>query len=162
MQITIISDTHTNSINSLPAEAVDDIKFSDITIHAGDFDSYRLYSQLAEISQKLVCVRGNMDTDDQFSEIPEQLDINLEGISIGISHGTGSPDNILNRLMYKHQNARLIIFGHIHKPLYKNISGVDFLNPGSLSYNRGLSYVSHAVMMLKNSKYTVRIKNTEV
>jgi hypothetical protein len=158
MNIVIISDTHTDAITSLPNSIIAKIQEADKVIHAGDFISYNLYLQLKEKSKSLLAVKGNMDRHRKFSELPEYINTEIGGLGIGISHGAGTPHNIINRLLYLHPGAQIIIFGHLHNPFSKKISGIDFINPGSLSHNRTIKQKTYAVLNISDNNYHIRIK----
>lgn len=158
MNIVIISDTHTDTIANLPPSIIDEIVQADKLIHAGDFTSYRLYVELKEKSKSLIAVRGNMDMESKFTELPEYINTTISGFNIGISHGSGSAHNIINRLLYTHLNAQIIIFGHTHEPFSKKISGVHFINPGSLSNNWTIKQKSYAILNISKNSYHLKIK----
>jgi len=158
MNIVIISDTHTDTISNLPSSVIAEIEQADKLIHAGDFTSYRLYTELKEKLKFLIAVRGNMDMDSKFSQLPEYIDTTINGFNIGISHGSGAAHNIINRLLYTHPSAQIIIFGHTHEPLSKKISGIHFVNPGSLSHNRTIKQKSYAILNISKNSYHLKIK----
>ncbi len=136
MQFVVLSDTHIpHRAKELPDEVWSYIEGSDGVIHAGDFSSYDFYLELCAHAgrENVYAVRGNMDDEDLYHELPETLVIEKEGIKIGVYHGIGAPFDIEKRVYKKFENESLdlIVFGHSHIPLRKEINGVILFNPGS-------------------------------
>lgn len=76
--------------------------------------------------------------------LPHPLDIDVDGIRILLCHG--SPGN-LNQYIYPDtdiemlavglvQNYDLVLMGHTHYPMLRNIRGIIFVNPGSVGQPR--------------------------
>jgi len=161
MRILIISDTHTDSMKKLPKQTPAELKKADLLIHAGDFTDFKLYKELEEGAASFAGVKGNMDMQTGFQSVPEKLDFECGNYRIGISHGSGSPHNIINRLMYMHENKDIIIFGHTHSPAHEKIAGKVFINPGSLSQNRWSNNKTYAILKIDNGSYDLQIKTAE-
>ncbi len=49
VKIVVISDSHTDSIDNLPRQVLDEISGADMTIHAGDFTGKRLVDALRKM-----------------------------------------------------------------------------------------------------------------
>jgi len=73
--------------------------------------------------------------------LPEQTDLKIGNICIGIFHGTLDdsdetlfPTRSENRFreLAKNPNYQIHIMGHSHVPYYKFVDGVHFINPGSV------------------------------
>ena len=94
-KIIIISDTHTSSIEKLSDNLVNKIKEADIVIHAGDADTLNFIDELEDICKCLYAVKGNCDIG---SKLPLDLIIDVEGVKVGINHGTGNYNNVIDRL----------------------------------------------------------------
>ncbi|TYB34175.1 MAG: metallophosphoesterase family protein [Flexistipes sinusarabici] len=161
MRILIISDTHTDSIKKLPKQVLAEFKEADLVIHAGDYTDFRLYRELEEGIASFAGVKGNMDMQTGFQSVPEKVDFECGNYKIGISHGSGSPHNIINRLLYIHENTDIIIFGHTHSPAHEKVNGKIFINPGSLSQNRWSNDKTYAVLKIDNGSHDLQIKNVE-
>ncbi len=56
VKIVVISDSHTDSIDNLPRQVLDEISGADMIIHAGDFTGKRLVDELRKIGH----FRGSM------------------------------------------------------------------------------------------------------
>jgi len=81
---------------------------------------------------------------DSLCSLPHPLDIDVDGIRILLCHG--SPGN-LNQYIYPDtdiemlavglaQNYDLVLMGHTHYPMLRNIRGTMFVNPGSVGQPR--------------------------
>ena len=84
-------------------------------------------------------VHGNMDPYDICRKYPENLELELEGNRICMTHGAGTRFGIENRIFnrFKNRHPDIIIFGHSH--IYNNDvkDGVLRLNPGAVSGSIG-------------------------
>ena len=86
-RIIIISDTHIGTIEKLPPKVLNALKEADIVIHAGDADTLNFIDELEDICKCLYAVKGNCDLG---SKLPVKLVEEIEGVKIGVSHGTGN------------------------------------------------------------------------
>lgn len=161
MQFVILSDTHIpHRAKRLPDEVWSYIEKSDGVIHAGDFSSYDFYLELcarAGGSDKVFAVWGNMDEEALFRKLPERLVLELGGIKIGIYHGSGAPFGIEKRVFKKFSDnlPDIIIFGHSHIPLQKEINGVILFNPGSPTDKIFATKNTFGILTIENNKFTV-------
>ncbi len=159
-RIIIISDTHSQTIEKLPSHLIENIKQADIVIHAGDADTINFIDELENICKHLYAVKGNCDIG---SKLPNQLIVEIEGVKIGINHGTGNYNNVIDRLYYtfSEDDPNIIIYGHTHIPINEEIEGVWFINPGSTSLNRTYSYGTYAELIIEDNKFSSQIMKAE-
>ncbi len=157
MRILIISDTHTDSIEKLPDIIIKEIDNSDMIIHAGDIDEYKLINEIKRINKFIFPVRGNMDSTINSELLPRQRIIKAGAFSIGIMHGDGFPNNLFNRLLYTFPEQDIIVFGHTHKPYCEKLNGKLLINPGSLLFNRGFLYNSYAILKISDDSFDAKI-----
>ena len=71
-------------------------------------------------------------------ELPEKIEFELEGQKILLVHGSPRKNN---EYLYENSkeleeiadiiNANIMIFGHTHKPFYKQVKGIHMINAGS-------------------------------
>lgn len=157
-RIIIISDTHTDTIEKLPQKVLNAIKEADIVVHAGDSDTLNFIDELEDISKCLYAVKGNCDLG---SKLPLKIIEEIDGVKIGISHGTGNYNNIIDRLyyMFSEDDPQIIIFGHTHIPVNENIEGVWFINSGSTTLNRSLSYGTYAELIIDSGNFQSKIES---
>ncbi|MCB4205346.1 metallophosphatase family protein [Deferribacterales bacterium Es71-Z0220] len=156
MKITVISDTHTDSIKNIPKKLLDDIALSDAVIHAGDIVGYTLIKELTLINPLIYPVKGN--TDPYLPDLlPKKRELNFNGTTVGVIHGDGSPFGLENRLLYEFENTDLIIYGHTHKPFYGKFRKQYLLNPGSPTNNRWTDKNSYAILTIENKAFSAEI-----
>ncbi|MGD9677629.1 MAG: metallophosphoesterase family protein [Vulcanibacillus sp.] len=137
MKITVISDTHiSRKGQELPSLVLKSIENSDLLIHAGDFTSASLLYYLEALT-RVEAVAGNNDGADLF-HLGKKKIIELNGYSIGITHGEGDYSNILQRVKrtFSDDKVDIVIFGHSHQPYSVTESGVLYFNPGSPTNRR--------------------------
>ncbi len=157
MKLFIASDLHgsmyyTNKM--LKAFAKEDaqklVLLGDILYHGPrnelpkDYEPKKVIDALNEISDKILCVRGNCDTevDQMVLNFPIMSDYAFiyDNVSIYLSHGHNL-DDVLPKLSL----GDVLISGHTHIPKNEKENGVCFLNPGSVSIPKENSEHSYIV-----------------
>lgn len=131
MLVGIISDTHIPKVGkSLPLEVTERLSGVDLILHAGDLVSLQVLEQLEGIAPvEAVC--GNMDWPEVRGRLPESKVLDLEGLKVGLTHGSGAPLGIEKRVLRQFPGVDVVVFGHTHKALVEERQGVLLLNPGS-------------------------------
>ena len=132
MRILVISDTHTDSVHSLPKPLLEELSHADLIIHSGDFTSRQLVDELRRIGD-FRGVYGNIDGPDVRSLLPDIDTIESDGFRIGVNHPAegGPPTTIESRIRRKFQNVQVIIHGHSHLTKNEMKDGILWFNPGS-------------------------------
>ena len=149
MKIGVLSDTHLASISGILSSVkqilrnkrtIDDLRQliahhfhdADLIIHAGDFVELAVLEMLQEFAP-VEAIQGNMDTSEIRVTLPEKKILQLEGFTIGITHGNGGPQGILDRVgaYFRDKKVDVIVFGHTHHPINEIHEGILFFNPGS-------------------------------
>jgi putative phosphoesterase len=104
----------------------------DLIIHAGDFVDLAVLEMLQALAP-VEAVQGNMDTAAIRASLPEQRILEVAGVTLGITHGNGGPQGILERIKARFSDKPVdaIVFGHTHQPLNERHEGILFFNPGS-------------------------------
>lgn len=159
-RIIIISDTHLYTIEKLPSALIKVIREADAVIHAGDADTLNFIDELKDISKTLYAVKGNCDIN---SNLPTKIVVDIDGVKIGISHGTGHYNNVIDRMYYtfSDDDPQIIVYGHTHIPFNEEVEGVWFVNPGSTTLNRSLNYGTYAELVVDNGTFNLTIKGIE-
>ncbi len=161
MRILVVSDTHLHTTKkSLPEKLLEELNSSDICIHAGDFVEYTVFEELSSITTTYgVC--GNMDDHRLRSKLPPKQIIELENIKIGLTHGRGSPHNLISVVndTFKEEfhKINIFVFGHSHTPLDKIIDGKIYFNPGSPTDKIFAPYNSYGIIEITGTKVERRI-----
>lgn len=132
MKIVVISDSHTDSIDNLPRQFLNEISGADLIIHAGDFTSKRLVDELRKVGP-FRGVYGNIDGPDVRKELPAIDIVQAGDFKIGVNHPAegGSPLTLEQRLRPKFPGVQAIIHGHSHRTKNDFRDGVLWFNPGS-------------------------------
>ncbi len=155
----IISDTHIpRRAKELPKEVLAEIEKADGIIHAGDFISEDFYKFL-EKNFEIFAVHGNMDEPSLFEILPEKRVFEIEGVRIGLYHGTGAPFGLEKRVLrkFRDDDVGLIIFGHSHRTFNKKIENVHLFNPGS-TCDRIFSFVNtFGILEIEKKEFSLKI-----
>ena len=133
MRILVLSDTHVPRMaRDIPKAVYDDIKKSDLVLHAGDFVEMSFLEKLRKV-KKTIAVFGNMDSKEISSSLKSKEIIEAGKFRIGLIHGWGSPEGLTDRIYeeFKGDKVDCIVFGHSHRPMNETIKNILFLNPGS-------------------------------
>lgn len=132
MIIGVISDTHIpQNADKIPQEIFKIFKGVNLILHAGDLTSLDVLDSLGRISQ-VKAVYGNMDSLEARDKLNAVEIIKIAGISIGLTHGQGHPDYLVDFVgkQFK-QDLDVIIFGHSHRAYNQKKNNTLFFNPGS-------------------------------
>ena len=132
MQLLVISDTHGRY--DVLKEVVLSHPDADMIVHCGDgqFDTERLLDAYPEYEERMVRVRGNCDYS---REIPLMRLLPLPyGHKALVLHGHRMlggdfQENLVRNA--KENGADLVLFGHLHARIDRNVSGIHLFNPGS-------------------------------
>jgi len=149
MRIGVLSDTHSRD---LPKQMIEDFKKTDLIIHAGDFCSNNALDTLKKIKDvKGVC--GNMDEASIRVALPRSQVIQCGSYAIGIFHGEGHPNQLLDSIKQEFVNKKVdaIVFGHSHHPMNEMIDGILFFNPGSPTDTVFAPYRSYGILEVDGS-----------
>ncbi len=139
MLIAVLSDTHVPSrVACLPGRVYEVCAEADLVLHCGDFVEADVYRDL----QRFAPVRGvlgNMDGGALAGMLREEEVFTLEGMTVCMTHGSGPPFGLENRVMkrFAHRNPRVVLFGHSHRYTEREENGVLLLNPGAVAAARG-------------------------
>ncbi len=132
MGITIValSDSHTSTLSKLPAALRQALEDADLIIHAGDHTESSLLDELNQLGDVLA-VAGNMDSTAIKVHLPRRQLATFGGKTIGLTHGSGAPWGIAQRVRETFpEDPDLIIFGHSHVSFIGVVAGVMMVNPG--------------------------------
>ena len=123
MRLAILSDTH----GLLRPQVVEYLKTADAILHGGDINKPAIVEQLQQFAP-LYIVRGNNDKE-WAEDIPHDLTVTLEGVTFFMVHNKKEVPVDLS-------GVDVVVFGHSHKYVQEEKSGVLWLNPGSCGPRR--------------------------
>ncbi|MEA4910167.1 MAG: YfcE family phosphodiesterase [Anaerolineaceae bacterium] len=151
IRIGVVSDTHIpDRIKGLHPALLPALRARqvDLILHAGDISTPRVLAELEQVAPVLA-VRGNRDFA-FWGKLPLVQTVEVGSVQIAMMHGHGNWKNYLwdkwqyvregYRLERYHPlllgtvpDARVIIFGHTHRPVMTWQAGRMLFNPGSAS-----------------------------
>jgi len=144
MRIGVVSDTHLTSFAQVPDRILLALAEVDLIIHAGDFVARDVLDGLKRLGE-VKAVRGNMDSEEIKRILPEKELLLIEGKRIGITHGSGSPYGIDDRVGGMFEDVDVIVFGHSHQSQNEIKKGILFFNPGQARNSFGILTVGKEV-----------------
>jgi putative phosphoesterase len=137
VRLAIVSDTHMpRGSRALPAACVERLREADAILHAGDFLAVSVLDELSALGPPVHAVHGNVDSPDLMAMLPQQAQVELGGVRIGMVHDAGPRTGRLERLRAMFPEAAAVIFGHTHMPEHVERAGFQIFNPGSPTEQR--------------------------
>lgn len=161
MRILVISDTHIPvTEKELPSIIEEEAKKSDYCFHAGDVLNYEIVERLSKLV-KTYAVCGNMDQDETRKKLPAKEIIKIENVTIGLIHGRGAPESIIDFINREFasdlKRIDIVIYGHSHCPCDKKIADKIYFNPGSPTDRVFAPYRSYGILEINGSNIKRRI-----
>ena len=149
----LISDTH-GLLRPGVHEAFNGVE---LILHAGDVGGSSILDELRLIAP-VRAVFGNTDPAGE-PELAEEILINVDGMSLHVSHGheLGSPTPA--RLAARH-DAEMVVYGHTHRALVTRLDGRLFVNPGAAGPKR--FNLTPSVARMKFSGGNVEVEIIEI
>jgi len=129
----IVSDTH-GYLNPKVPELLAGVEH---ILHAGDIGDAGIIDDLAKIAP-VTTVRGNNDRTGPESLFPEEATLELDGWTFFLTHQVKVPKGPDDPSMelYQKAGADVVVFGHSHIALQRQIGPVLFFNPGAAGKRR--------------------------
>ncbi len=153
--IGIISDTHIPTQHAkLPLEVLSAFNGVDLILHAGDFESLTVADTLEDIAP-LKAVVGNMCWNEVRERFPQLLTLQVEDLTIGLTHGSGGSSGYNPRVIkfFKDEDPDIIVSGHTHMPNAEIINEILLLNPGSPTDKRFAKENTVIILQIDKSSY---------
>ena len=122
-------------MRGLPEGCLRLLRESSLILHTGDLTSREFLVELEGLGP-VAAVRGNMDEPRLRSTLPERLEIEAEGIRIGLVHDGGSRAGRADRLPTWFPGCDAVAYGHSHQPEVSRVDETWILNPGSPTERR--------------------------
>lgn len=132
MRVIVLSDTHSPlRWKGCPAAVAEHLAYADLILHGGDVctaDVLDLLSTWAPVR----AVMGNNDLPEVAAwGAPETLQLELDGVRVGMIHDAGPASGRGRRLRRRFPEADLVVFGHSHIPMNATEGDLRIFNPGS-------------------------------
>jgi putative phosphoesterase len=156
-RIALLSDTHSYFDPKLPEY----LRSCDEIWHAGDIGDISVIDQLAEI-KSVKAVFGNIDDKTVQARFLEDLWMEIEGLTVWMTHIGGAPPNYNPRTkkILKEKTPDIFICGHSHilKIIRDKERNMLYLNPGAA----GQHGFHHIKTLVRFDLHQKEIKNMEV
>ena len=135
----MLADTHVDRLEHLPKKIIDAMATVDLIIHAGDFTDLQLLRELEGLKE-IKAVRGNMDSRELKDLLPTKEIVEIGNKRVGITHGSGAPWGIEERVrkVFEPDQIDIVIYGHSHRSQNKVINDILFFNPGKATDSFGI------------------------
>ena len=145
--IGLISDTH----GLMRESALNALRGADLILHAGDVGRLEVLDALRELAP-VNAVHGNVDPPGR--DLPASFETELLGQRIHMSHGheLGSPTP---EALVARYDADILIYGHTHRALVKELHGTLVINPGAAGAARFKLEPSLALLSLPGRRVRV-------
>ena len=146
MKIAVLADTHVSLLKHIPKMIIDAIPTVDLVIHAGDFTTVQVLKELKQL-REVIAVQGNMDSSELRTILPAKEIVQIENRRIGITHGSGGPWGIEERVrrMFEGDQIDIIIYGHSHQSQNKVTDDILLFNPGKAIDSFGILTIDGGV-----------------
>lgn len=134
----IVSDSHGS--NFTIRKALMAHPDADYLVHLGDSED--MYEEIRELA-KIPCymVKGNSDSfrcTEPLSEIIPAGKHRLLAVHGHLQNVRYNYNELIK--MAKDNGCDIVLFGHIHVPVYENMEGITIINPGSITLPRQKGY----------------------
>lgn len=137
MRLAIVSDTHMpRRGRRLPEACVERCRTADAILHAGDLSDIPVLELLRSLGPPVHAISGNVDSAAVRSILRERLELELEGVRIGMIHVPGPSSARVDLLRAAFPRCDAVIFGHTHMPEHAEQDGFQIFNPGSPTERR--------------------------
>ncbi|MDP2943708.1 MAG: metallophosphoesterase [Candidatus Omnitrophota bacterium] len=160
MMIGVVSDTHIpDRADRIPERILEDFKNASLILHAGDLVELGVLETLRKICPNVKAVQGNMDPASVRKILPEKEVIEINGKRIGLIHGSGHPNKLMDFTgeVFKNEKVDVIVFGHSHTPTNETRAGVLYFNPGSPTDKIFSPYNSYGILEIIDGKIEGKI-----
>jgi hypothetical protein len=159
MKIGVIADTHIpDRAKDIPQQILNAFKGVDMVIHAGDLVELSVLDKLKTACKDIKAVWGNMDPYEVRRVLPEKEIIRAGNYKIGIMHGYGPSNKLIDLLaeIFKEEAVNIIIFGHSHSAVNEKKDDILYFNPGSPTDKIFALYNSYGIIEI-NDKINAKI-----
>jgi uncharacterized protein len=153
MRVLVISDTHAPRFwKRCPPAVAAYAERADLILHAGDVCIPEVLDELLQFAPVRVVLGNNDGPEVAAWGAPETLELDLDGLRIGMIHDAGAKDGRLARMRRRFPSCPVVIFGHSHIPLDAADDQLRILNPGSPTDKRRQPYRTLAELIMSDGR----------
>jgi putative phosphoesterase len=153
MKVVVLSDTHSPPRwKQCPPAVAEQLRGADLILHAGDVCTADVLVELGSFAP-VQAVLGNNDSAEVAEwGAPEILEMELDGLKIGMLHDSGQAAGRIQRMRRRFPDANLVIFGHSHIPMDAEAGDFRIFNPGSPTDKRRQPYGTLGVLEISDGR----------
>ncbi len=152
MRVGIISDTH----GLLRPKVFERFAGVEHILHAGDVGPAELLVELEAIAP-VTAVWGNTDGWEVRGRCPEVARLELAGVSIVVLHGQQLGAPTPEKVAARYPDAGMVVFGHSHKAVIREVGSVLAVNPGSAGPRRFGTRPTLAIATLEGGRASAEL-----
>ena len=165
MRVGLLADTHLGQPDRwLRRLLVEELADAEVLLHVGDHTGDGVIEYLEnEQPRPYIAVAGNMDLGVRGRALPARRVVQLGGMAVGLVHGWGAPAGLEQRVLetFGPDEARVVVFGHSHRPLARQMGDRWLVNPGSAFHPRGSARGSVALLTLEGDGVAVEFRSVD-
>ena len=150
MKVVVLADTHIVPGRSrrLPDAVYAALDTADAILHAGDIMTADLVHELEGFAP-VHAVLGNNDDGVLAGMLPETLELDLDGVRVGMIHDSGPSAGRPRRMRKRFPDRDVVVYGHSHIPFCGEGDGGQLLfNPGSPTDKRRQPFATYGTLQL--------------
>lgn len=147
-----MSDTHIHrgGKRRLPDELYAALDRADVVLHAGDIVVREVIDELSGFAP-VSAVLGNNDDAELAGMLPEILQSEIAGVTVGMIHDSGPSAGRPGRMRRRFPSAAIVVYGHSHVPFSgPGIDGQLLFNPGSPTERRAQPHHTYGILELRD------------
>lgn len=153
MRVVVVSDTHAPRFWKVcPPAVAAQLAGADLILHAGDVCTPEVLEELSAFAPVRVVLGNNDGPEVAAWGAEEALELDLDGLRVGMIHDAGPKDGRLARMHRRFPTADLVIFGHSHIPLDAADDRLRILNPGSPTDKRRQPHRTLAELIITDGR----------
>jgi putative phosphoesterase len=156
MRVVVLSDTHLRDEGDrkLPDAVYAALHDADVILHCGDVTERGVLDELATYAP-VHAVLGNNDVGELRVALPERLEVELDGVRVGMVHDSGLTKGRAARVHRMFPGCNVVVFGHSHAPVDElGVDGQRLFNPGSPTQRRRQPHPSFGVLDVAAGRIT--------
>ena len=156
MRALVLSDTHLRDQGTrrLPDTVYAALRAADVILHGGDVTERGLLHELATYAP-VHAVLGNNDVAELRTTLPERLEVELDGVRVGMVHDSGTTKGRAARVHRMFPDCAVVVFGHSHAPVDElGVDGQRLFNPGSPTQRRRQPHPSFGLLDFADGRPT--------
>jgi len=153
VRVLVVSDTHAPRFwKRCPPAVARYAGRADLILHAGDVCTPDVLDELSAFAPVRVVLGNNDGPEVARWGAPETLELDLQGLRVGMIHDAGAKNGRLARMRRRFPSSDLVVFGHSHIALDAADDQLRILNPGSPTDKRRQPYRTLAELVIADGR----------